>query len=159
MHTELKKIIESASDWADAVFAQTGEILPMWHAITAAGNNIIVPALIHDKDAQAEAIRAFFKEHDVAICVFITEAWTTKVDNEMARRAMAWMNSGKSLETFPDREEVLMFSGEDASGTLSAHRKIIRNGGQPKLGPLEWFEDDAAVGRFVGLLPQRGTVQ
>jgi hypothetical protein len=156
MHTELKKIIESASAWADMVFADTGEILPMWHAITSKDENIIIPAIIPDKDAQAEALRALFKEKDVVICVFITEAWTCGMtDAKTAKRAMAWMRAGKSLESFPDRIEIVVFSGEDAHGTINAHRRIIRGEGRPTLGPLEWFETGEVAGRFVGMLPRR----
>jgi len=153
---ELKKEIESASAWADAVFAEAGEILPMWAAVTAKDEHFIVPSTFPDKDVAASVLRDFFKEKDVVRYLFITEAWTcTTDDQEVAKRAMAWMRAGNTLEDFPDRKEILAFTGEDESGWMSAHREIIRGEGKPTLGPLQWIDSDMTEGRFVGMLPRR----
>jgi|SRR5262245_435804 len=153
-HETLKEQIECVSEWADAVFADAGEILPMWHAIDADGTNHIIPALMPDKDAMAAALRAFCKEKNAVRLMFITEAWTCATDDQkVAEQAMAWMRAGKTLESFPGRIEVLMFSCEDETGTLNAHRRIIRGEGKPTLGPLEWFPANSTLeGRFTNML-------
>jgi len=156
MHEQLKKEIESASAWADAVFAEKGEILPMWHAVAAKDEHHIIPNISPDKDDAASLVRAFCELMDIKRLLFISEAWTCATDTAKAAEAMGWLRAGKSLETFPDRIEVLIFSGEDEYGTVSAHREIIRaKGKKPTLGPLTFFETTATEGRFVGMLPRR----
>ena len=157
MQPDLKQIIEIASQSCETIFRESGEILPMWHTINAAGDHGIWAMPMYDKDAVAEGMRKFFVEKHVVAYVFMTEAWTV-INVAGLQHAVDWVNSGKSLKTYPGRHEVLMFLAEDGDKVFTAQRKIIRNRGRPKLGPLEWLDEVASrnsIGRFVGLLPRK----
>ncbi len=141
------------------IFERNGVIEPMWHCITASGEHRIELSPAVDKDLAAILMRVYFVLHNVTRYAFIDEAWTLMLPlgfsdaeiREIARRGLA---------DHPGRVEVLMYQVEDESGALTAHRNIIRaGGGKPTLGPLTFFETKESEGRFIGLLPQRGTMQ
>jgi|SRR5215475_6947271 len=160
-HSELRKEIENASVWADAVFADVGEILPMWHAVGADGTCHIIPQVEPNKDFMAQALRAFCEDQKIVRLLFISEAWTSISSTpESAKRAEDWIAAHNTLETYPERDEMLIFQGEDENGMIGAARKIIRvEGKKPTLGPLEWHEADGYSGRYTGLLPRKGSIQ
>lgn len=139
------------------IFHRIGAITPMWHVETAAGD-IYVMAPPGDKDTAALLMRAYFEIHDVVRYAFIDEAWTLTtpaITPEEIRRI-----ARRGLADHPDRVEVLMYQAEDESGSATGHRVITRPlKGKPQLGELEIFRSTQSEGRFVGMLPQRGTVQ
>jgi len=142
------------------IFHVTGEILPMWHSITESGEHKITPSPPFDKDTAALLMRAYFAVNHVARYVFVNEAWqlcapTGLSDDELQEIAR------HGLSDHPSRIEVLMYQAEDETGVLTAHRVITRpgNGHRPKLGPLEFIQPTHSEGRFVGMLPVRGTLQ
>lgn len=155
MPTELKKMIERASRCTELLFADRGEILPMWEATTCDNRILLIPADLTDKDHTSAAIRRLFAKEQVVACVFITEAWVAYLadsETKLARKALA----GGSLEHYPGRLEVVTFLAENASGMLQAHRHILRGDGKPTLGPLEYLPPSLDVsGRFVDMLPRR----
>ena len=75
---QLRDLIAYASDFCEKEFARKGAILPMWHAITSAGKNMIERPQFADKDLAVAMIRALFDLADVVRYVFIDEAWTLK---------------------------------------------------------------------------------
>jgi hypothetical protein len=165
---QLRAMLAYASDFCERRFAEHGEIVPMWHAVTASGENIIQPRPPLDKDTAVAMIRALFEIRNVVRYVFFDEAWTLLKlvgPDEMARI------DRDGLAIHPERVEVVVFQGEDAEwGQITAQRKIIRPAaGKPYLAPLELLEDLAHLppdrgaiqssGRMVGLLPVRGTKQ
>jgi hypothetical protein len=137
------------------IFDAEGEIFPMWHIVTASGTHEVLPSMGCDKDVMAIVARNYFKQNNVVRYVFIDEAWqveTTETDMDKVLRT--------GVESHPDRVEVLMYSAEDDSGHVTARRVITRSKrGKPKLGPLQFEASKWCAGRFVGLLPQRGTIQ
>jgi hypothetical protein len=140
------------------IFAVTGIVYPMWHTVTAAGDHKIINSPPGDKDTAALLIRAYFELHDVVRYVFVDEAWTLMVPTSRYSEMPDIMQRG--LSDHPERVEVVMYQAEDASGAVTAHRNIIRpKTGKARLGPLHFFRSKQSEGRFVGMLPQRGTVQ
>jgi len=142
------------------IFDNAGEILPMWHSITESGEHKIVPSPPFDKDIAALLMRAYFELNDVVRYVFVNEAWQLYApagfsDDELHEIAR------HGLSDHPNRIEALMYQAEDETGMLTAQRVITRpgNGNRPKLGPLEFMEPAHFEGRFVGMLPMRGTLQ
>lgn len=156
MTEKLRDLLELASKGAEKVFAATGELLPMWHAETAAGVQMLVPSPpTANKDLAARLIKALFEERNVVRFVFFDEAWTLlSVSREEA------IASG-DLSIHPERVEVVMFAAEDREGGfLLGYRHILRaEDKKPTLGPLVVEQSLEAEGRIVGMLPGRGTLQ
>lgn len=166
--SELRRMLDYASEFCEHHFSKKGEIAPMWHAITSSGETIIEQHPVHlGKDMAAAMIRMFFDLRDVVRYVYIGEAWTL---NRMIRPGEQEDIFRKGLSEHPDRVEIVQLQGEDHEyGQIIAWRKIIRpECGRPYLGPLEMINDlpfiprGAAVqseGRLVGMLPVRGMRQ
>lgn len=165
---DLRKMLNYASGFCGKRFAEKGEIAPMWHAITSAGETIIEPHPTYlGKNMAAAMIRVFFDMRDVVRYVYVGEAWTLK---RMIKPEEQEEIFRKGLSVHPDRVEVVQIQGEDQEyGQIIASREIIRpKRGKPHLGPLEMVNDlpfiprGAVVqseGRMVGMLPVRGTRQ
>lgn len=157
--TDLSKMIASASDFCAEMFARTGEIAAMWHAVRRNGDNMITPHPTSvDKDTAAAMMRALFEQQDVVRCLFISEAWIGESDDQAGiKKLQAWVEEYGSIEDYPGRVEVVAFMAEDIeAGQITAHRRIERAGGLSRLGPLE-VDDLISVessGRMVGMLPR-----
>jgi hypothetical protein len=155
--TELREMIEIASESAEEQFARRGCVPAVWSAVTAKGEYMIIEPPHRDKDTSMFLLRVLFEIKDVIRCLFIDEAWTAR-GGEALRQ---WVEQHGDIHTYPGRIEVIAFLGEDSEGgMINAHRRIIRGAGKPKLGPLEYLEDfTQSEGRLVGMLPRRSTVQ
>ncbi|SRR5580765_6303086 len=158
---DLKELIEFASAQAEKIFRKAGEFVPMWHAITAEGREIIVvsPEFCEHKDAGIQAIREQFEKEDVEIYVFISEAWLLETKRSHDRQDLAKI-ARQGIGNHPDRREVIAFSAENRKGEmLTGRRYILRpEHGKAKLSPL--MLDDMqklteSSGRMVGLLKRR----
>lgn len=162
--TTLREEIEIASKHVEKIFAEQGELIPMWDVFTADGKRGIIGTPFSgeaSKEAITYALRQMFEEFGVVRYVFVTEAWTLRqgLSEAETRKALK-----ASLENHPDRREIIQLTGEDTeSGQILAFREIIRNAdGSATLGPLEWMLQGAGVwleGRMIGLLPRKGSVQ
>lgn len=156
---QLREMIEAASSWVEKHFAKTGRILPMWHAVKANGEHAVVEAPSGDKDTSVAMVRAFFELNNVVRCLFIDEAWTAQGGKELNE----WVKQHDgNIHSYPNRVEIVAFMGEDdRDGMITAHRRIIRGQGKPKLGPLEFMDwtGGQSEGRLVGMLPRRATMQ
>lgn len=165
---ELRAMIDRASGFCEQQFAKKGEIAPMWHAVTSAGETIIEPHPDYlGKDMAAAMIRAFFDFKDVVRYVYVGEAWTLC---RMIKPEEQEEISRKGLSEHPERVEVVQLMGEDRDcGQIFVTRDIIRPPkGKPYLGPLQTISELPHIpsgahvqseGRMVGMLPVRGTVQ
>jgi hypothetical protein len=153
-HKELRAMIERASENVGRMFADTGRILPMWHCVGFDGREYISPMPEGSKDVSNAIMRAFLDIHAIVRYVFIDEAWiVASPDDGSLRKAL---DRYESLEHHPDREEKVIFAGEDRHGHLMAHRAIIRPPrGKARLGSLELFAGDIIKGRLVHMLPER----
>jgi len=158
MTPELKQLITIASRQMEKQFAKKGVVRPMWHAVAADGQEFVFLSPCEDKDQCVAMVHAFCDLRDIVRILFIAEAWTaTDLKPGELERA-----NEHGVETLPQREEVLMFAGEDKDGNVVAKRTIIRskgNGKRATLGPLEFVE--GFEGRLANLIPSRlkGTVQ
>ena len=151
---DLRAMINVASGWAEKQFNREGAIAPLWHAVKATGEHLVIPAPDTDKDTGAMIMRALFELHDVVCCLFIDEAWIAEGGEDLK----AYVDQHHGVQHFPGRIEVVAFMGEDADGMmLTAHRRIDRTRSKARLGPLE-ITDMVGVqsqGRLVGMLPRR----
>jgi hypothetical protein len=149
----LREMIDHAAAWAEKELSRTGEIVPMWHAMTATGEHLIIPAPPCDKDTSAAIVRALFILRNVVRCVFIDEAWIASGGKEL----QGHVETHGQIANWHGREEAIVFVGEDYdTGQLSAHRRLFRHmRGKPTLGPLDIITFNAAEGRLVGMLPPR----
>jgi hypothetical protein len=157
----LLNLIEVASTAAERIFKHRGELLPMYHCIDADGREHLVPMPPgHNKDQAVAIMRAYFELHHIVRYVFMDEAWTLVLaPGEVNVETV--MRNGITAD-YHDRIEVIIFSGEDEIGLITAQRKIRRPAkGKPTLGPLEIMSNrsDRYEGRMVGLLPRKGGLQ
>jgi hypothetical protein len=156
----LRALIEHASAAIEPIFKNTGQIMPMWHCVKGDGSQF---AFQHppcaDRDMNAALVRTLLEIVDAQCCLFISEAWTAKLDADEADKFLA--QGGKGASDHPRRVEIVMFSGEDENGQLLARRHILRPAiGKATLGPLTFDDYNISEGRLVGMLPRRGaTVQ
>ena len=157
--SELRKLVEFASEQAAAAFHRSGRVLPIWHAVKRDGEHIVFASPGPDKDTNAAMARAAFELFDVVRFVFFNEAWVLHaIRRKIGAAEMARINH-EGLSQHPDRVEVIMFLAEDqAEGMLTAQRLILRpEHGKPKLKPLEILDltGSTSEGRLIGLLPRR----
>jgi hypothetical protein len=165
---ELRRMFDQASAFCERRFAQTGEIAPMWQAITSDGDVLIEPhPTFLSKDNAAALIRALFDLRDVVRYVYVGEAWTL---NRMIKPEEQEKIFREGISEHPDRVEVVQIQGEDREcGQLIGARDIIRpEGRKPYLGPMVMVNDLPHIprgatiqseGRMVGMLPVRGMRQ
>jgi hypothetical protein len=161
MSDVLRRLIEKASDAAERTFLSTGSFPPMWHMMTAEGDDLFIGATLADKNMAVALIKAMMILHNVVRYVFIDEAWLLDRSGAVDPAELKRLNRD-GLEHHPERQEVLMFMAEDQSaGALTGRRAIIRAPGRKaRLGPLIIDRDLlASEGRMVGLLPPVGARQ
>ena len=154
--TDLKSLIEFASEQAEKIFRRTGRLLPMYHAFKSNGVQFVMPALEQDKDLSVAMTKAAFVLEDVDRYVFIDEAWI--VDSTQSGVTLDIEKANRfGISNHPDRREVVMFAAENRRGEMrTAKRFILRPEiGKPKLAPLVIDPVyDHSEGRMVGLLPR-----
>jgi hypothetical protein len=159
-----KKDIEDMLDYAEffttIAFNAKGIIHSMWHVVRRNGeHSITLMPEAPSKDIAADVMRQHLKDVDAVRYIWIAEAWTLQhaVDHDEAMKI--WE---KGVRNHPDSIEVVTFSCEDEEcGQFFAYRQIMRPKGQkPYLGGMvRQHGVTQNEGRFVGMLPQRGTIQ
>jgi hypothetical protein len=159
---KLRELLTFASNSAAEIFALAKKVLPMYHAVTASGETLLIELKIRDKNAAVEKARKFFEQRDVVRYVFFDEAWgldsalagVTDADLAHATRL------GLSQFKHPARRELVLFSAEDRDRQIFGSRVISRPAdAPPQLGPLVMEKTGMTHGRMVGLLRPRGTLQ
>ena len=138
------------------VFDATGIFRPMVHFMRDDGSEAFFtfPAVLTDKDQWAIYARAVLKAEKAVTCVFVNEAWALYAKNVSREDVDRLVEKG--LEHNPDRQEIIMFGGEDVNGAVTAAIPIIRPEGRKAcLGDLKIDERMHSEGRFVGLLPAK----
>lgn len=152
-NTALLTLVKFAAKQAEKLFRAQGQILPMYHAVTASGQNLIFNLPSGDKDESVAVIKQQFRERDVEYYVFIDEAWF--LDIHPGRLDLAEIDRD-GLRNHPDRREIVAVIGEHRDGAMiTARRYILRpEHGKPSLSPLKLddMEGVTSRGRMVGLL-------
>jgi hypothetical protein len=139
MTDELKHLIEMYSSSAENIFKQHKAIPPIWVYANEDGDlNMFSPP------DNLTMIRELFKRDKAVLCLFIDEAWMAITDD---------LNDATPPSERLDREEVIVFAGEDADGAVLAMRHIVRPAtGAPYLSPLKWV-GNICDGRYIDMLP------
>jgi hypothetical protein len=135
-------MMRDASNVADQMFSEGGEVRMFWLADGPDGPSVITSDGVDDtnKDALARQVRAIFRERNVMRYVYVAEAWSAN-----------GINCRPSEH--PLRREVVFIQGEDGSKQLVAIRDIVRpEGGKPYLAELKIERAGAMEGRLAGLL-------
>lgn len=148
--TELQDFFAIAAENVSRIFRESGEAMPMWHAVDGNNEHILIATPWEnddEKDAASEALHEIFKEKRVKRFAFICEAWVVQ-----AASAETALDTRPSKH--PDRREVLMISAENREGnSLSGFFYILRpEHDKPTLSPLHMNDHDALAGRFTGML-------
>lgn len=156
MLDDLKSLVEFASAQAEKLFRKQGVIYPLYHAITANGETVILTPPGRDKDLSVAIVKAWFVLNDIDRYVFIDEAWILDV-----RKSGQPIDEAKvhreGISNHPDRREIVMFAAENRRGELQTARRFILRPehGKPTLSALV-IDDMTGLqhseGRMVGLL-------
>lgn len=150
----LEDLLKHGAEFAADCFKKAGGLEPMWICQTMAGELIIVGGEMPDhmgsgRDKLALVLKKVFHEHNVVRYVFMTEAWSYE-GTEMP----ASIKAGASIESHPDRRELISLAGEDKSGKhLIGAMYILRpEQGPAKLSEFKIFASGHVGGRFARLL-------
>lgn len=153
--SELERMIQVASAYAEEIFAAEGSIDPMWYLITKDGQNVFMPMPPFDKDTAADLVRVICELHGARSCVFFNEAWSVETgDWQEMRKLQRYLEEHETLENHPNRGEIITFAAEAADGeTLIAQRAVLRTGSTAVLAPLvfnrEVIQSDDC---FIGMI-------
>lgn len=152
----LQKLFETARDNAKRIFDTDHSIMPIWHAISANDENLIIAtpwSSDEEKDGAILALRDFFREKNVLRFAFVCEAWMTMLNPDETKRATATGDFPRA-SSHPDRREVIRITAEDRDGTvLSGQFFILRpEHGPPTLSPFHQENFEHFEGRLTGLL-------
>lgn len=142
----LEQLFERVRGVTEETVARYGNAPTLWHAITATGDAMIVPAPeTGDPDLAASLVRALFEIRGVVRYVMVSSAWWVETQDPLSLPP----------SKHPDRVEVVLFSGEDeAEGFKIIGHRILRERGKAVLGPEMEGLNTSLVGRFAGMLPK-----
>jgi hypothetical protein len=151
----LRTLFKVGRDNAARIFHEMGSVSPIWHAVPAQGDHLLIATPWRsddEKEIAMEFLRDKFKEMNVQRFVCVVEAWA------VMGRSLASVVSGVRPSEHPDRREVIRVQAEDRDGSvLSGQYYILR----PERGPatLSQFHEDSGntawTGRMSGLLITR----
>lgn len=129
--SKLQELFRIVAENTAAHFLEHGAVSPMWHAVTA-DNELLMISTIWDtretKYAMTDAVRDLFRDKNVQYYVFVAEAWQAVV-TDLTR--IDEYTDGK-LEHHADRREIVALNGADRAGNQVAGEFYIR---RPKHGP------------------------
>jgi hypothetical protein len=159
LHPRLYRMITTASEHIDRMWKLAGSVASVWHYVRANGDEVVTLSPPVPKDAGIALMRKVLAQEDAVAVLYFDEAWTFLTSDP--QEAQRYVASGMGAAAHPRRVEIVHFQAEDETGQLLAMRKIIRHAGRPpELGPLEIKDESIqSVGRMVGMLPRRGTMQ
>lgn len=141
-----EKLFEIARTNATRIFKETGEVLPMWHAIDGDGEHMLIPTPWNsqeEKETVVEGLRALFAIAKVQRYAMVCEAWIVEIKTSDISEVYNTIPS-----EHPDRREVIRIIVEDRNGkTLSGQYYILRpEHGPPTLSPFQRHPDDFDFG-------------
>jgi hypothetical protein len=143
--TKLQSLADHAAAFATKMFAERGEVQPMWIADTAGGKRMVIGAELRNKDDVIAGLRELFREQRVVRYAAMMEAWmVTLPDHKMPVSPPS---------EHPDRREILMIQAGDRKGrSIMLTYFILRpEHGPPQLKKAK-TEFDHLKGRFANLL-------
>lgn len=153
----LNELFEKQLDFCKKIFAECGEVQPMWVGQAEDGTLIPITGVFgssEEKDAAAEAIRSIFRKFKVIRYVSMLESWMVSAHKDQLKTIKYTPPS-----QHPDREEVIIVTGEEAGQGIFGFYKIIRKDGEkPTLSEFERHDDansGLGEGRFSNLLPEQ----
>jgi hypothetical protein len=154
------ELFSFARKQAFKLFHDTGEVLPMWHALAGNGEHLVIATPWQNDDEKDDAVRTLrrlFEHREVSCFVFICEAWAVKLNEPIKPGSRLLLDDLPRPSEHEDRREVLRINAEDRAGNvLSGQYYILRpEHGKPTLSKFE--QDDIAgvvSGRMSGLLKQ-----
>jgi len=156
--TDLKEFVTFASEQAEKIFRKTGEVLPLYHAIDAEGEHLILSAPPGDPDISVAMTKAWLALNNIDRVCFMNEGWILyRVDGPEITPGEMDRIRREGLRNHPDRREVVLFNAENKAGEMqSAHRFIMRpEHGKASLSPLvinDMSRLGPGEGRMIGLL-------
>ena len=148
----LEELFQLARNNAARIFREEGEIVPIWHAVTPEGPDMLIATPWQnddEKEVAVEFLRDKFREQHVQMYAFVVEAWVVEKSEE------GNLLHGPRPSEHPDRREILRITAEDDQGrVLSGHFYILRPEHRPPtLSPFRADPPDMlAAGRMSGLL-------
>jgi hypothetical protein len=153
--SKLQELFDNAAANAARIFNESGEVLPMWHAVYGNDENVLIATPWsgdEEKQIAVDMLRHLFRRERVKRFAFIVEAWTaTSRAEDIAAKGEGYV--GPPPSEHPDRREVLMITAEDHGSSIMGFYYILRpEHGKAVLSPLHIQPFDRTAGRMVGLL-------
>ena len=149
----LRQLIELIStDYVQDMFSDHGEVAPVFFGLDPNQKMTVVTiGGTPEGGLEVEPLREIARQRQMTMCVTVFEAWglstAERPSDEILRRGIP--------RDHPDREEIVMFSGEGPDEYLMGRRRIVRTPGHdPCLGPLEIVGARRSEGHMIGLLPR-----
>lgn len=154
--TNLEELFAKQIDFCRLIFADRGEVQPMWVGQSADNEVYPITAVFgsyEEKEATVRALKEIFDKFNVVRYVSMIESWLIIADKDDYDPETSIRPS-----EHPDREEVIIITGEDGDNEIFGYFKIIREEGKkPTLSKFErkTGEGFASRGLFCELLPRR----
>lgn len=151
----LVEMLQGVSRIAEIMFADEGEISPMWFGQRADGVVMVVtPPSFDNKNTLAAILRNLFKKEDIVRYVSVMEMWTLMEPlNDKTLNDMRAQRTD-SIAEHPERREGICFIAEDSEKMITGTQMIQRlPDGKGILEPLVLLTPTEVHGRFNGLLP------
>lgn len=161
----LQEFVEQISVSTEALFRANGLVRPTYHIVLPTNETVTLPAPPLPKRMSVALMRDVIAKIGTKRMCFVDEAWVIRSppEHRTIEQIKAWRKTVPQPMDHPDRQEVLLFIGEDENeGFYNARRFIERDAdGNGTLGPLSGPEENPkmAFGDLIGMLPGKGTKQ
>lgn len=155
--TDLESFVKQISPVAAKNIEQYGELVPTVFLVSKdeikIGNCAPFFKNNQTKSAFSQVLREMLaKDEDIQQVFLISEAWVVEKEDLPANPESV------SAKDHPDRQEVVMISGEDRDGTTGLWTlDIVRTGDKVTLANLTRAPNGESEGRFCGWFPRPKT--
>lgn len=150
----LREQLENIKNAARKNFEKTGSLLPVFIS-EIDGNKVIMPLYWsgpEDKQAFSIQLQSWIANGSIHEYIMICESWVVKQKEEIAD-AREWIREKGSLETHPERFEMVMIQYSSPKEEIDCMAEISRNGDSVIL--QEWEETHRSVEISVESLGSR----
>lgn len=153
--SDFEQLIDHGYKHAHKKLRRHGCLLPTWFIVESDGSLLVRCTPWeggNEKRATIAMMSIFMKANKARRYLMLFESWMVRPKTDAEAKALT--ESNVSLEYRDDREEAVVFIGEDAGGEFCmGMSELTRPGGRPHLGNMRRIRDpDVFITRFGSLL-------
>lgn len=155
----MKESLVVFTEGARVNFKVYGYLLPIFAGVLDGEPQIfgVVWSSPAEKDAFAKKVQSWIADGRLTEYIMVVEAWTANIAEGDQQKVRDWLREHGSLESWPDRSEVVMVTYCSPSEEIEYTADIIRGTIPPMIG--EWrvnnrkvrFNHEEFSARFQGL--------